>query len=110
MGRQRLMSKVPIIIGAAWGHYWPRHGNAPLHRRLYRLDCQRLRGPFSEDTYLLVKQHVHCEQRESISVNGVSHPVQTYQVIELVNASVRKDTKLEEVIPGLSLAFDPSSL
>ena len=59
---------------------------------------------------LLVKQHVHCEQRESISVNGVSHPVQTYQVIELVNASVRKDTKLEKVIPGLSLAFDPSSL
>ena len=64
----------------------------------------------SEDTYLLVKQHVRCEQRETISVKGVTHPVQTYQVIELVNASARKDTKLEEVIPGLSLALDPFSL
>ena len=64
----------------------------------------------SEDTYLLVKQHVRCEQGEAIAVKGVSHPVQTYQVIELVNASARKDTKLEEVIPGLSLALDPFSL
>jgi class 3 adenylate cyclase len=64
----------------------------------------------SEDTYLLVKQHVRCEQGEAISVKGISHPVQTYQVIELVNASARKDTKLEEVIPGLSLALDPFSL
>jgi hypothetical protein len=43
-------------------------------------------------------------------VKGVSHPVQTYKVIELVNASPRKDTKLEEDIPGLSLALDPFSL
>ena len=64
----------------------------------------------SEDTYLLVKQHVRCEQGEAISVKGVSHPVQTYKVIELVNASPRKDTKLEEDIPGLSLALDPFSL
>ena len=64
----------------------------------------------SEDTYLLVKQHVRCEQRETISVKGVAHPVQTYQVIELVNVSARKDTKLEEVIPGLSLALDPFCL
>ena len=64
----------------------------------------------SEDTYLLVKQHVRCEQREAISVKGVSHPVQTYQVAGLVNATSQKGIVLEGAIPGLSLSLDPSGL
>ena len=64
----------------------------------------------SEDTFLLVKQHVRCEQREAISVKGVSHPVQTYQVIGLVDTSKPADTLMEKAIPGLSLALDPSGL
>ena len=64
----------------------------------------------SEDTYLLVKGRVRCDQREAISVKGVSHPVQTYQVIELLDVAEPDNTPLEHAIPGLSLTLDPSGL
>jgi len=64
----------------------------------------------SEDTYLLVKDHVRCEQREAITVKGVSHPVQTYQVLSLIGDTESEDTLLEHAIPGLTLALDPSGL
>ena len=64
----------------------------------------------SEDTYLLVKKDIRCEKREVISVKGVSHPVQTYQVVELINTPAHKDAMLEHAIPGLSLALDPFGL
>ena len=61
----------------------------------------------SEDTYLLIKQQVRCEQREAITVKGISHPVQTYQVLGLVKESEDKDSRFEQTIPGLTLALDP---
>ena len=64
----------------------------------------------SEDTYLLVKKEIRCEKRDAVSVKGISDPVQTYQVVELMNTPAHKDAMLEHVIPGLSLALDPSGL
>ena len=64
----------------------------------------------SEDTHLLVKEHVRCEQKEAISVKGISHPVQTYQVINLYDSKESDNKPLEHKIPGLSLTLDPSGL
>jgi class 3 adenylate cyclase len=36
----------------------------------------------SYDTYALVKDEVHCEERGHINVKGISHSVATYQVID----------------------------
>jgi len=36
----------------------------------------------SYETYALVKDEVHCEERGHINVKGISHSVATYQVIE----------------------------
>jgi class 3 adenylate cyclase len=37
----------------------------------------------SYETYAHVKDLVHCEERDEISVKGVAHPVTTYQVVDL---------------------------
>ena len=64
----------------------------------------------SEDTYLLVKQDVLCNKHEAISVKGVSHPVQTYNVEGLIKDSKQKEGSIDSTIPGLSLSFDSSDL
>ena len=53
---------------------------------------------------------MRCEQREAILVKGVSHPIHTYQILDLVNRTAQKDKVLGGVIPGLSLALDPYEL
>jgi class 3 adenylate cyclase len=37
----------------------------------------------SYETYAHVKDLIHCEERDKISVKGVAHPVTTYQVVDL---------------------------
>ncbi|MBS1255198.1 MAG: Adenylate cyclase 1 [Deltaproteobacteria bacterium] len=64
----------------------------------------------SEDTYLLVKQDVRCKKHEAVSVKGVSHPVQTYEVSGLIKESKQKESPIDSTMPGLSLTFDPSDL
>jgi class 3 adenylate cyclase len=64
----------------------------------------------SEDTYLLIKSHIICEKREAILVKGISYPVQTYEVVSLIDQDARKASSIEKTMPGLSLSFDPSAL
>ena len=64
----------------------------------------------SEDTFLLVKKHIICKEREAITVKGISHPVQTYEVVGFVDKKNQNKNSLEKAIPGLSLSFDPSDL
>merc|ERR1711991_40713 len=64
----------------------------------------------SEDTYLLVKEQVQCKQKDTITVKGISHPIQTYQVINLHHSKESDNKPLEHKIPGLSLTLDPSGL
>jgi class 3 adenylate cyclase len=64
----------------------------------------------SEDTYLLIKSHIICEKREPILVKGISYPVQTYEVVSLIDQDARKARSIEKSMPGLSLSFDPSEL
>ncbi len=37
----------------------------------------------SYETYALVKDQVHCEERNRITVKGIAHPVATHQVVDL---------------------------
>ena len=59
----------------------------------------------SEDTYLLVKEQVQCKQKETITVKGISHPIQTFQVINLHHSKDSDNKPLEHKIPGLFTNF-----
>ena len=54
--------------------------------------------------------HIICEKREAILVKGISYPVQTYEVVSLIDQDARKASSIEKTMPGLSLSFDPSAL
>ena len=62
----------------------------------------------SEDTYLLVKNEIRCEISDEITVKGISHPVQTYNVVDTTTKDKETHSRFEEHIPGLSLDLDLS--
>ena len=64
----------------------------------------------SEDTYLLVKEKIKCENVEEISVKGLSFPIQTYQVKGFSKKESKKMTTFTEKIPGLNLSLYPSEI
>ena len=41
----------------------------------------------SEDTYLLVKDHINCRKLELITVKNITSPIQTYEVIGSINSN-----------------------
>ena len=64
----------------------------------------------SEDTFLLVKDKIQCSKRDKINVKGVSFPVQTYEVENILQPNDTKNAIVIKAIPGLSLKFDPSQI
>ena len=64
----------------------------------------------SEDTYLLIKESFACNEKETISVKGVSYPVKTYEVLEKKEASNVKTQPINKEMPGFSLKYNPSEL
>ena len=64
----------------------------------------------SEDTYLLVKKEIKCIKKQEISVKGMSHPINTYEVTGFLAESSLYSSKLVKKIPGLSLNFDPNEI
>ena len=55
----------------------------------------------SEDTYLLIKEHINCIKKELIHVKGFEHPIQTYQVSDVFHRNVIKEEQ-----DGFSLSID----
>jgi adenylate cyclase len=55
----------------------------------------------SHETYSIVKDKINCQKKESVSVKGISLPVQTYQV---VNSTLQKSTTFEGM--GYKLIVD----
>ena len=64
----------------------------------------------SEDTYLLIKKQIKCIKKQEISVKGISHPINTYEVVGFLVESPLYSSKLVKKIPGLSLSFDPNEI
>ena len=64
----------------------------------------------SEDTYLHVRSEINCSKNNTIKVEGVSYPVQTYKVEGLMMYQVDQLGLTEHQIPGLSLILDQSKI
>ena len=60
----------------------------------------------SHETFALVKNHIVCEKKEEITVKGMAHKIQTYQVIKIKKDLSNEKKILEEVHDGFSLSVD----
>jgi class 3 adenylate cyclase len=58
----------------------------------------------SEDTYLLIRETIHCEKLEKIQVKNIKHPIQTYKVVGKLEDYLNP---IEEKHDGFSLFIDP---
>ena len=60
----------------------------------------------SYETYTQVKDHVRCKKREHINIKGISHPVATYQVIDLYDDLGKSRDIIHEDYGTLKLDID----
>jgi adenylate cyclase len=61
----------------------------------------------SYETYAHVKDEVHCEERGQIRVKGIAYPIDTYEVIDLLENLEPKNRPLRADLPHLRLELDP---
>jgi class 3 adenylate cyclase len=54
----------------------------------------------SFDTYALIKDHFEVEERELLSLKGISRPVQTYTVRRMLTEKERHEQPIDLLIPG----------
>ena len=59
---------------------------------------------------MLIKETFVCNEKETISVKGVSYPVKTYEVLEKRETSKVKTRPINKEMPGFSLKYNPSEL
>jgi len=64
----------------------------------------------SYETYALVKDVVYCERREPITAKGISDPVQTYLVVDLIGNLKGDKIRIEESIEGFNFYLEMSKL
>ena len=60
----------------------------------------------SHETYALIKKQIFCEKRDEIKVKGITHSVQTYQVVDTQENLSKKNNLLAEEYDGFSLSVD----
>jgi len=54
----------------------------------------------SFDTYALVKDYFEMEERELLSLKGISRPVQTYSVRRMLTEKEQQEQPIDLQIPG----------
>jgi class 3 adenylate cyclase/HAMP domain-containing protein len=64
----------------------------------------------SYETYALVKDVVYCEKREPIVAKGISEPVPTYIVVDLLENLDKKNIRIEENMDGFNFSVEISKL
>jgi adenylate cyclase len=64
----------------------------------------------SYETYALIKDEVHCEERGPMQLKGFVHSIQTYEVIDLVENLDADHRPLRSELPHLRLEFDPGHM
>lgn len=62
-----------------------------------RLQTTALPGEIviSSETYLLIKSEIECEKADVITVKGISHPIQTYKIIDYRKKPAPQDEPAE---------------
>ncbi len=63
----------------------------------------------SEDTYLLIRDTIHCEKLDRITVKNIKHPVQTYEVRGTAGAGEGCGS-IDVQGEGFALMLDPNSV
>ncbi|MEE2960913.1 MAG: adenylate/guanylate cyclase domain-containing protein [Myxococcota bacterium] len=63
----------------------------------------------SEDTYLLVREHVECEKLDRIKVKNIQNPIQPYEV-RGTHEHIASPLKVDEKGEGFSLFIDPMTI
>jgi len=60
----------------------------------------------SHETYALIKDTIACAKKDSITVKGIAHPVQTYEVLDLRIKVDLTNSLIEESNDGYQLKID----
>ena len=60
----------------------------------------------SHETYSLIKKYIVCEKKEELSVKGISHKIQTYQISDTSKNLEKKKLLLNEEYEGFNLNID----
>ena len=60
----------------------------------------------SYETYSLIKKDIVCEKKEELSVKGISHKIQTYQISDTSKNLEKKNLLLNEEYEGFNLNID----
>ena len=64
----------------------------------------------SHETYALIRKDILCKKKEEITVKGISHKIQTYQVIKRQNVLNTRKQLFNEKYKGFDLSIDLSQL
>jgi class 3 adenylate cyclase/HAMP domain-containing protein len=62
------------------------------------------------ETYALVKDEIHCEKFGEITVKGISHPIETYQVVDAYEDLGREREVIYDDYPHYNLKIDFAKL
>ena len=60
----------------------------------------------SHETYSLIKKDIVCEKKEELSVKGIFHKIQTYQISDKSKNLEKKNLLLNEEYEGFNLNID----
>ncbi len=60
----------------------------------------------SEDTYVLIKDAIDCTAKGSVNIRGMAYPVETYEVVNLIETRSENAGVLQTDVPGLRLEAD----
>ncbi len=64
----------------------------------------------SHETYALVKDQILCDSSGAIELKGISHPVETYRVVDLYTNLQRDREVIREDLPYFNLEIDLDKL
>ena len=64
----------------------------------------------SYETYALVKDQIHCGKFGEITVKGISHPIQTYQVVDAHEDLEREREMIQDIFPHYNLTINLDEL
>ncbi len=64
----------------------------------------------SYETYAHVKEIIHCEERDQITVKGVAHPIATYQVVDLLENLPDREQSVQSSLPHFQLDADVAQM
>jgi adenylate cyclase len=62
------------------------------------------------ETYALVKDEIHCESFGEITVKGISHPIETYQVVDAYETLGREREVIQDNFPNYNLTINLEEL